>query len=187
MFLLTDLTKLVNKVVFQNGTRCKVIPHIHKRRKRSRSEALDPLHGGCRRVSPERIQAAVWRLGCDRLPQHRQFVFIRSGCSVVRVEPCKVYLQGINNEEDSPAETWLSAAKVSLRLLSRVQCVCAAAGSIHLQPHQQEATYEKVDSHDVNGAHPEEKGQHRKHLHPGHRQTTGSYLHLFMKASYSED
>ncbi len=170
MELLTHLPELVDEVVLQDGTGRKVIAHIHKGRQGASGEALDPLHGGGRGVSAERVQAAVGRPGWDCLLQHGQLVLIRSGRRVVGVEPGEVRLEGVNDEEDGPAESRLGAAEVH-RLLSGLQHVSAGAGPVHFQPHQQEPPHKQVDAHEVHRAHPKEKGQHREPFHPTHTHT----------------
>ena len=171
--LLTHLPKLVDEVVLQNGTRSKVVTHVHKGGQGARGEALDPLHGGSRRVCAERVQPAVRRPDRHRLLQHGQLVLIGSGRRVVGVEAGEVDLEGVDDEEDGPAEPRLGAAEVP-RLPSGLQHVPASAGPVHLQPHQQEAAHEQVDAHEVHRAHPQEQGQHREPLHPGRTHTGDS-------------
>lgn len=96
--LLTHLSKLVDQVVLQDGTGCKVIPYIHKSGQGASGEALDPLHGGGRRVCSEGVQAAVgWPEG-DALLQHRQLVLVGPWLRVVGIESGEVDLQGVDDE-----------------------------------------------------------------------------------------
>lgn len=155
----------MDEIVFQDGAGGKVITHIHKGGQRPRGEALDPLHGGRRGVRAEGVQAAVRRPGCGRLLQHRQLILVGSGRRVVGVKPCEVDLEGVDDEDDCPAEPRPDAAEV-YRLLSGLQHVSAGACPVHLQPHQQEATHEQVNAHKVQGAYAEEQGQHWEPLHP---------------------
>lgn len=163
----TCLFKLVDEIVLQDGTGRKVITHIHKRGQGSGGEALNPLHGSRRRVSSEREQAAVSGPGWDRLLQHRELVLIRSWRRDAGVKSGEVKLQGVDYEQNNPAETRLDVAKVH-GLLSGLQYVSAGAGPVHLQPHQQKAAHEQVDAHKVERTHPEKKGQHWQRLHPRH-------------------
>lgn len=162
---LTHLPKLVNKIVLQDGTGCKVVTNIHKGRQGSGCEALDSLHRGRGWVCTEGVQAALERLGWDMLLQHRQLVLVGSWRRVAGVKAGEVYLQGVDDEDDSPAEPRLGATEIQ-RLISGVQHVTAGAGPVHLQPHQQEAAHEKVDAHKVHGTQPEEQGQHGQSIHP---------------------
>lgn len=175
MYLLTHLPKLVDEVVLQDGTGCKVVAYIHKGRQGASGEALDPLHGGRRWVSSERIQAAVGRPGCDCLLQHGQLVLIRSRRRVVGVKPGEVDLEGVDDEEDCPAEPRLDPAEVGrflpgLQHIPGLQYVPAGTGPVHLQPHQQEPADEQVNAHKVHRTHPEEQGEHWKLLHSAHIQ-----------------
>lgn len=152
---LTHLPELVDEVVLQNGTGREVVAHVHEGGQGAGGEALDPLHGGRRRIRAERVKAAVRGPGGHSLLQHRQLVLVGSRRGVVRIEQGEIDLEGVDDEEDSPAETRLHAAEVR-RLLPGLQHVSAGAGAVHLKPHQQEPADEQVDARGVQRAHPEE-------------------------------
>lgn len=186
MYLLTHLSKLVYEVVLQDRTGREVVPYIHKGGQGAGGEALDPLHGGGRRVGTERVQAAVGRPERKSLRQDGQLVLVGSGRRVVGIKPRKVDLEGVNDEEDSPAEPRPGAAEVPGLLSGGLEHVSAGAGPVHLQPDQQEPTHKQVDAHKVERTHPQEQGEHREPLHPTNTQVESVRLTGFTPASPEE-
>lgn len=104
------------------------------------------------------------RPGRRHLLQNWQLVLVRSWRRVTVVVTGEVELQGVNDEDHSSAETWLDVAEVH-RFPRRLQDVSTAAGPVHLQSHEQEATHEQVEAHEVERADAEEQGQHWETLH----------------------
>lgn len=161
----TCLPKLMDEIVLQDGTWCKVIAHIHEGRQGSGGEALDPLHGGRWRVSSEGVQPTLRGPGGHHLLQHRELVLVRSWRRFAGVKAGKVDLQGVDYQDNSPFESRLTAAEIR-RVPGGLQQVAACAGPVHLQPYQQEAPHKEVDAHQIHGTHPEQQTQHGESLHP---------------------